>query len=303
MSDNKVSSFFDNLKNNKIVAPIIISAIIIVAIINFYNPVKHFITSFMPAKTVNYSEMLDISMKSYDPRFTSEGEVMNWGGGSQSLFVECSNTEFKLDDNTDFEKCNCTEVVIFTDIVFNVNMVYNAVSGSPKCIIDEWGIKLTKSDETIREGKFFSYPAGGAESLIEGGECVVNKPGGNFPITVWHDEDEQLRDEEENKKLRPPERIYYLEPGGLIALKIMVHLADTYKGLKEPNGPFNTDVMNLKTYAVIATGGTKDTVYSKQTMRIIFAEKKDSIEYEFSSEISDKLEDLRPKTIVMDSVE
>lgn len=283
---DQVNDFIIKIKNNKYFKPIIIAAIILIAIIKFYDMVEGFYLKQKPIKPEN---KLDISLSNYDPRFNIDGEMMNWGGGSQAIFINCNKIPCNKFDKENIDKYEYWEVTGLTDVQFVANIVYNASAADPICVINEWGINLEKDTVTIKAGIFYFYNnIGGADAPLEGGECVITGANGYFIINIWYKGD---------VRIKPPQRIHYLKPGDLIPLKITIKIDEHYAGLQSTNCLNKTDALKLRLYAKLRVGGKDKIVYSKEALRIIVAEPSDTVDWNINEVDWNTMEDLRKRTI------
>jgi len=286
MTENKVDKFLNNIKNNRYLAPIIVIGMIILALIAFIQPLKNFIVDLMPK---NYSNQVDISILNYDPVFTFEGSKMNWGGGSQALFVNCGNRKCNLANERALINYEVWETLGFNPIEFRVNAVYNAPSNAPNCLIEEWGIHLTKSKQTLENGIFLNYNnVGGADAPIEGGECLITDTEGEFPITIWYDQDNKTNG---NSFLK------YLKPNDVIAMKISANAIKDFRGSINPTGISNSDLVEVRVYARTRIEKEIRTILSTDYIKLVIPEQRDSVDWQLNKFSWEEIEKNRNRTI------
>jgi hypothetical protein len=285
MKKNKVESYFDKLKNNKILYPIIIIGIIILAIFEFVIKSNDF---YKIIKREDFSKELDISLVNFDPRNIFSGETMNWGGGSQAIFIKSNNLFQDSLNKENIKNQNLWEVAGYGDVQFIANIVYNATQGSPTCVIDEWGVELSKDTISQLIGLFYNYNnIGGADAPLEGGKCIISGATGQFAIKIWYDQ---------NEKINQPDKIHYIKPGEIIPIKVTLHIDKNYKGLEKPNTPCGADALNLKMYAKVTINGKKGISYSKERIKIIIPDSNDYIKWQLNELHWDIIEDARKFT-------
>ena len=91
-------------------------------------------------------------MTSYNPAFTGVGEILNWGGGSQSLFVNCEEKHCELNEISNLNNYEVWETCQNGSFFqFKVSAIYNAPSNYPNCVIEGWGLQLTKSYRKLKK--------------------------------------------------------------------------------------------------------------------------------------------------------
>lgn len=231
------------------------------------------------------SKGIDIILSNFNPVFITNGQKMNWGGGSQALFANCnSNTS-----NKKLNKCDLWETLGYGSIQFNINAVYNASPNSPNCLIEEWGIQLKKSAETLKHGIFLNYNnIGGADAPINGGECLINSYEGQFPISMWYQNDHTT----DGKAF-----LKYMKPNDVLPFKITANISNDYVGLQNSNGIYNTDAVELRVYAKTRINKESKTIYSQNYIKLIIPDPNDEIDWHLNEISWDQIEENRKRTI------
>jgi hypothetical protein len=283
---NKVDAFFDKLKRQKVLSFVIILGMIVSSVLGLYLLVHQFYKTIIP---IDFSKELDISLSSFDPRNIFDGEKINWGGGSQAIFVNCKNNYCDTINKKNLNNHDFWEVTGYSKVQFVANLVYNAPLGAPTCIIDEWGVELTKDTVFQLKGLFYNYNnIGGADAPLEGGECVITEAEGQFVIKIWYDQ---------NERINQPAKIHYFKPGDIIPLKVTLNIDNNYKGLSSPNTLYGADALRLRLYAKMTIDGKKGISYSKDYIKIVISNSNDNIQWRLNELEWDVMEEARKYTV------
>lgn len=240
------------------------------------------------------AELVRISIKPVDPRFVSAGELMNWGGGSQALFVEFEGeppAELDLRRLADAGgHARVWETMNGLAPTLQIDAVYDAESGAPTCVIEECGVEAT-AVTAPGHGRFLYYGTGGAEGARDFGECLLEPKGGTLPVREWTESNE-------GDEVRRPEKVYYLKPGEPLFLEVDVGRP------KSALATAGSGAFTLRAYARVRIDGESTVVRSAQCVRVVMPWSAAGVEWvdlldgwtEASPEEPwNPLEDLRPQ--------
>ncbi|MBI3661721.1 MAG: hypothetical protein HY234_01530 [Acidobacteria bacterium] len=297
-------------ENNPVVAWSVIAASVVLtlaAVVSTLKPVVQQVTSKPD------SVPLSIVMEAYDPRFrTGPGsDLLNWGGGSQGLFIE-TTSEIRLpaaidpaelgnarDPVTEFtmgllarlkahkEIARVWEVVPGGKEVdgmrVKVQITYDAGRDAPPCIIREWGV-ITKETPPPKLGLLIKYQTGGAYVAPVGGLAEIEQQAGTYPIQLWMEENEKSED---YGRAIPKQYTQYLNPGEVVTLDISVRgkAEDVLADDPRPNA-----ARQVRVYAKVLVAGKEWQVLSKNLVRVVFLDGTNSSQLDYHNDV----EQLRP---------
>jgi hypothetical protein len=248
-----------------------------------------------PVKEVALSSFLKVNIKPHDPRFVvgEEGEVMNWGGGSQSLFLTCDPIEqctTELNNSImDYKVWETMRDPSYMGIELDVDAVYNPVGNTFSCIIDEWGVKIEEL-ESPENGTYHFYGTGGAEGYRSHASGKIKPSKGFYPVATWMEADNGL----DTIIAKPLARNFtYFKPNEIIGLRVVITLRDV--DVASMDQIFSG---SMQFYARVNINGIKDTVYSRERILFRMPSKPEELDWKWSN--SSAMEDLRPRAYITD---
>lgn len=236
----------NKFKNNPAIAWLSITAAFVVTVSGIIVAVKSLVTEITPASE---EPKLNIVLTTVDPRFGEPDETgrrMNWGGGSQSLFLQTVTTplellverplgfskwpEFDLDAFVQSRAIAGVWEVLPTDeaadgMTIRVNATYDAPRDAPPCVVLSWG--LTADTVPVpTNGIYVGYRGGGGSYVPpSGGQVRITTRTGDYDISTWLPEEEDesgaskaLTEDTSSAnttaiKHRPQPKVQYLNPG------------------------------------------------------------------------------------------
>lgn len=315
----------NRLKNNPIVAWVIVATSLVLAISALIPATK---SIFRELDTSEKVPPLNITLSAYDPRFgpiQESGGRMNWGGGSQSLFIETSVPaeqpnppsgvyEYsskimpKLLTRLDRDNSivNVWEVIPGGDgeMRINVSAVYDAAKGAPTCVVMEWGL-LVNEATLPSNGIYLKYGGlSGAYMAPTGGEVRIGNSMGSYPITLWMDEDSNkwdskqgkyvfLLDEDQRPNKKPNELIQYLTPGEPAFLHVSINNTEEDVITHQPR-PHAARI--IKVYARILVEGKEWVILSKNAVQAVTLD--GSSDWHLNRADDEEIENIRKRAYV-----
>ncbi|MHC4846346.1 MAG: hypothetical protein ACYTCU_09310 [Planctomycetota bacterium] len=287
-------SYFDRIsgwwKNVPVLVWIVVAAGVLAGVMGFLGVFKD---AFGGLWEPGPADLVRISIRPPDPRFVSGGERMNWGGGSQALFVETGDaTSDELDLRALAAGDDATpiwETMSLPRMTLLIDAIYDAPSGSPTCVIEEWGIEATPISGA-RRGHYVAYLTGGASGPRSYGECLITPAGGTSPITLW------AAGEDEEDGFDMFASVQYLRSGEPLFFEIDVGRPE--EGAREDAG--GPGAFLVRVYARVRIGGETSVVQSSQAVRVVMPWSADQVVWREPPDGPpfDAVEDLRPRAYV-----
>ena len=232
-----------------------------------------------PAQSNDHG-VVRISFRPFDPREGTGKSACNWGGGSQSLFIEIPKTLVNQPVNKILENAEPSRFwetvhpVWGHDVApaMNVDVVYDASPESPTCIVKEWGIEVTPT-EPPREGIFLHYSTGGADGGRRGAVCIIDPSVSSSPVASW---------EGNGGEEVPPWKIaHFLRPGEPIFFTFHTvmpkNASPEYRvqsgrseDTQQPDHQGGLRAAILRVYAKMSIGGRRILVRSRNNVRAVW---------------------------------
>ncbi len=146
---------------------------------------------------------------------------------------------------------------------------YNSPDDAPLCFIKQWGIYMEKSNHNFTTGKFMLFAGGGADGEYWHGTMKIDSIPGKILVEFYS---------EIGDSISMPKSYQYLLPGDIIGLDLAIDLNKyTYVGLRHPNGPAKTHAVKLRVFADVKIGRHHKTIVSKNYLKLLLPESKDSV--------------------------
>jgi len=281
-------------------------------------------------KTANATESatplkppLHILMKANDPRFRgAEGKkAMNWGGGSQGIFIETTRPLDATNDDppvarfiSDKQLAEANRQNLISRVFeltrncsINVEVTYDAPKDADGLVIREWGLEMRK--QPIPKGYVAHHVVtGGADVTYDGFYGKIPRvEDGTVPLLRWLESPQRG---DGNWRRGAPRKFTYLRPGEPVGLLINIDASwlDEPSGLlRKRNGIGSRSTISqsrtkvvgallLRVYAKVSVAGVESTIHSGNAVRMVAVSL--GSDYNSISNDDDLIENLRPQAFV-----
>ncbi|WP_306537380.1 SPOR domain-containing protein [Geobacter sp.] len=293
----------ERLKNNPIIAWAILIATIVISLAALLPAARQLLEE--TGLRGDEPPPLNITLEPLDPRWIATGEssqtrrietplsrrvaqgseeIMNWGGGSQSLFLELQeNLALPLfreekgaghvpEAGAFFERSirngkvmRIWEVLgdhadMLNGLQFYMNVTYDAQKEAPIAVVKEWGVSV-RIIALPQNGSVLRYRTGGAD--ISRTAALVRIEGDKRfnPMTAWVGDSEKS----------PEHLVTYLEPGEPSFLLISA----AYDDRIQPGSGAAPQAFELKGYARIVVAGKPYLIESRNALYAIYSPSSD----------------------------
>jgi len=278
-------------QNNPLVAWVIVVFIVITSLSALYSSLKPLFHDLTDQQSIP----LSIVLEPHDPRFRQYKEdrnpLSNWGGGTQSLYIETRepvsvpNLKYNQENENGWAEfydkmplftqgllsrlIKSDQVVNLWEIIpskdedgtrITVNISYDAVLNSPTALVREWGVRIS-SVPIPSIGIYDWYRVNGGAYMEAIGGHVQIKGEGDYPINLWLENRDNTIDWAKAKSYKQ-----YLKPGEPLFLDINITHSSQHQTIDNPK-PIKA--FHIKIYAKVLVKGKEYTVYSKNSLRAV----------------------------------
>lgn len=292
---NHLERIKEKLFQNRFVAWLVLLFTVIAAVLAIIPHVRE-VLGLLPKSESPPPLFLHVS--TYDPRFEGSGERLNWGGGSQALYLEdglgsdrFGEDWYLMDDAVEQRMLEAVhqgrplvwEVIPIGDedgLCMRVDVSY-AADAKDRLVIHQWGVRV-RPLSVPANGFFVHYNTGGAYIGRDGGLVQVSTSG-DFPIRHWV---EFAEGEERDRG----SMLEYLAPGELQAFEF--HITGDAGNV----GKIANTAVYLTAIAQVWMNGKEWVIESRNGIRAILPGDETYLAYHVQD--SDTVEDLRPRSVV-----
>lgn len=289
-------TYLENLKkkmqDNQIIAWLVVVFIALSAFAALYGSLKPLFQDIRYKKSVP----LSILIEPHDPRFGdygTDGLRMNWGGGSQSLYIETRepvivpNLHYSQERGwEEFHKkmplftkgllsrlkksdqiVRLWEVIMGDGMRIQVNVSYDATLNEPTILIREWGIRVEEV-ETPKHGIYDWYRIGGGAAVFPIGGAVTIAGEGLYRINLWLERDGSggTNSTSWENWVKQSKYRQYLQPGEPVFLDINVQSIFPESLIDNPK-PIHA--FHIQVYTKVLIKGVEYTIFSKNSARAV----------------------------------